>query len=254
MQISELRDDAESASVRQAETSEILKELIRRRDGLKDEASKEAEALKSAETAAILERAGTPSRSAPVNGSSAIEELHLLNESSRITKHAIALLDRQIGDAQAQFEAALQAAKEGESRLSQSLLGFYLIDIAPVVAELTRRIFDARSSLSSLPKYALDQVSKAIANAKDSADVQINIMHAGLGLLNGFGQEGRAEAVSECLTLSDVVAAGLPKFGDPESSERAAQASRQSPKNAVVEQGGNYLPPSGYVPIGRSLN
>lgn len=193
-----------------------LDELRTRLDGLASDLATEKTTVRDLERDAIEGRAAgkTVKTAAIDNARGAV----------RITEGAIEVVQRQIEAGRAKRADLHTAATAAEKSVAAIHAGALLLEVAPIAAELLRRVdaADPRGHFGLLAKFT--DVVGGVRLPGDVGPAQRRLASFALDVLHGTGSDERraAEPLPSRLALPDDVAAVLPVPGEPRLLEMIA--------------------------------
>lgn len=170
------------------------------------------------------------------NSTVRIPDLAALREAARTTKDAITYVADKIAELQPAIDAAEARKQSALGRLDRHEVGTFLIDVAPIFAEISRRLGDRLGTVEA------QSIRRALGAALglDSAICQRNVVHE--GMLRIFGHDSAQCAncgpVADQLSLSAQMASALPVIGAPSAAVLQALSDERlaaSPSPKFVE-------------------
>lgn len=218
-----MKEAAAAAEMEVANLRAQLSDLQTKQGQLRADSQSEEAALAQGEQTAASRRAEAAMARAEGRLSSTVRipDVAVLREAARTTKDAIIYIDDKIAELEPEIDKAEARKQSALGRLARYEVGAFLLEVAPLLAEINLRIeeklgsSDAKSVKRALVKaLGLDTVT---ATHRD-------IVHEGMMRIFGYAspESSHCAIIADRLHLPSQIASVLPVIGRPSATVREA--------------------------------
>lgn len=189
-------------------------QLRLRRQQLEEDLSKEQLTLDAAEQEAAMlrsQQAEARAEGRALATAKKMPDVGTLRETVRTTKDAVSLVTRQLDEIQPVVDRVEAAAREAREQQARFETGAFILELAPLIAEILRRAPDCSKLIR-----ALGEVSKA----KSPENAKEHLVRYGTDIVFGYDScEGwNSHLITNAIALDPQILGVLPAFGSPSAT------------------------------------